>query len=274
LPDKLVEGLGEYLDEVAQTIATCPLTVEQNLALRGWLIGQGLVREGDNGPELVDDLEDPPLERSRRWLTEQGLDVERVLQFWAGMPEPVACDTDVLFDFEPLGLFDALDHWALEGTLRRLDEDEDEEEQEDWTVRSPSGRLEAVFDDDGDVAYLYVYDRLDAELVAPPLWLYNRQVAAEGEDLQPGKDGGAPLMPACCMVDSAPRTSEIEEVELLWTDDSARVAVKVDGEFLGFIDVAASKGYAFNLCEETAVGVPWPEGLPWETSSDEEDEAE
>jgi len=265
--------LREGLAELRQEEAAGPLTVEQNLALRTWLLEQGVLQEGEEGFELHED-EEQPLRHTLAWIARAGISEKRFRKFLTQQPEEPASDLEVLLGLEPPGIYDVFAYWPLEGTLRRFQEqaedDENVHEDEEWSATSPDCSRMALFDDDEDAGYLFVYDRRDEELVAPPLWLFNRLPAPPGDEPCPGPSGGSPLVPAGCVIDPLPRQGEVDEVELLWSEDSSRVAVKIDGEFLGFVDVAAGRGYSRNLKQPTSVGEPWPEGLPWEEPADEE----
>ncbi|MBM4319765.1 MAG: hypothetical protein FJ125_07355 [Deltaproteobacteria bacterium] len=258
-----LNALQQYVEEARAAAVRSPLTADQILTLRARLFNEGVLVESEEGFDIEEDEIDP-LRRTRAWLQEQGLDVDRSLEFLRQHGQ-VASDAEVLLSMQPLGTYDALAHWPLEDLVRRYWMSEAEAElTEDWCSESPDGTRVAILDDNEEAAYLYVYDKSDEELVASPLWLYNRKEAPAGDELEPGAGGGAPLMPARFMLDSGCRGDEPEEVEILWSKDSSRVAVKIDGELLGFFDLETGQGYCSNLREETDVGAPWPEGMSWE----------
>lgn len=255
----------EFLDRTRKAMETAPINVEQTLALREYLLSQGLVMEVAEGFELVED-EEQPLRLTEAWLTQNGLDVAACMDFlqdWGSCES----DLDVLLSLAPTGPYDALAHWELEGVVRRYWIAADEAELadlEECCEASPDDTMVAIFDDDEDAAYLYVYDQEDQELCAPPLWLYNRKPAPAGSELTPGPDDGAPLMAADFLKDTAPRGDEPGEFEILWSADSRRVAIVIDDVLTGLIDLDKAEGYTKGLAKECGFGKPWPEGLTWD----------
>lgn len=274
---EVLATLRGFVDEAREAATISPLSAAQILALRSDLLSQGVLVEGEEGFDIEEEDAVDPLHRTRSWLEQHGLDVDRSLDFLRQQGQ-ASSDAEVLLSMQPLGIYDALAHWPLEGTVRRYWMKEAEEElselEEEWASESPDGKLLAIFDDDGETAYLYVYDKSDEELVAPPLWLYNRLPAPDTDELQPSREGSAPLMPRRFMLDSGYHEEEPEEVEILWAEDGTRVAVKADGEFLGFVNLKNGQGYSFNLKEESEVGAPWPVGMSWEESDAGRDEAD
>ena len=254
--------------DAMEELALAPLKTEQILDLRSHLMDCGVLVEEEDG-FLLEENEDDPLKHTRAWLDAQGSDVEDCLDF---IMEEGGCssDVEVLLSLPCMGIYDGLANWKVEAPVRRyqmLEEDDALDIREQWVSESPDGRFVSVFDDVGDAAYFYVYRQADESLAAPPLWLYNRKPAPTATGAKPMPEESAPLMPERFMVDPKARKESPASLEIQWTEDSQRTAVSVEGSLMGFVDIAARKGFSQNLKAETEVGSPWPKDTPWEAGA-------
>ncbi len=262
------ETLAELKEEVAEArhaVDDAPMSVDQVLALRAALLAQGVVVEEEDGFLVQEADEDDPLALTRAWLEGQDLDTELCLE-WIEDASQCESDADVVLSLQPAQVYDVLAHWELEGVARRYwvaAEEDMGEIYEGWTAVSPDERYVAMFEDDEEVAYLYVYDQETEELAAAPLWLYNRVEAPAGQELEARGEDAGPIMPAAFMLDAAPREAEPETLDLLWSDDCQKIAVKVDGELLGYVDLTSGFGYSKGLKKECELGRPLPKGFTW-----------
>lgn len=254
----------ELIEEDRVATAAFPLTSPQVLALRRQLLKEEAVVEEPDG-FLVEDDEEQPFKRTEAWLRTQGLDPEPVLAYLRAEADCTS-DPDVLLSLQPPELYDALAHWDVEALARRYwmgAAAGAAQHGDEWAEESPDGSRMAIFDDDERVAFLYVYDTEDEELVVPPLWLYNRAPAPADGVAQDASEGRAPLMPASFVQNPAPMTDEVSELELLWSSDSKWVAVKVNGALVGVADVEQGKAYSCGLKQPSDLGLPMPADLPF-----------
>jgi hypothetical protein len=82
---------------------------------------------------------------------------------------------------------------------------------------SPDGKWLCVFEDDGETGYLYLLPRLSNGKtigIADALWIYNQ---------------------------ISPPIEECENVYIIWSDDSLKSAIIVDGECWGMIDLSSKR---------------------------------
>ncbi len=121
-------------------------------------------------------------------------------------------------------------------------------------------RRYAVFEDDGQVAYLYLTEP-DKPVPVADCWLYNRVPPIKEEDRNSYYGKAPPVGESDAGPDAVYEGVGPPEVQLVWTEDGESVAVLVDRAPLGFITHDESKYLSFSrhLVKEGFWGKPWDE---------------
>lgn len=100
-----------------------------------------------------------------------------------------------------------------------------------------------MFEDDSETGYLYLLPRLSngkTKGIADALWIYNQ---------------------------ISPPIDECENVYIIWSDDSTKSGIIVDGECWGMIDISSSRKLSApreDNCIKTISLETWEEGIPTE----------
>ena len=98
---------------------------------------------------------------------------------------------------------------------------------------SPGGSVQALVEQDGRVAYLYVFDPEAVEQKVKSCWVRNLQPAPETLNLSAMREGEAPLLPRpdCAHPEGAPPL-EAENLHFVWFEEGHGVALLEQGSDL------------------------------------------
>ncbi len=247
----------ELETEIANTrveITDSPLTTSQIQELRTHIMGQGLIKvdEATGRFHVRPEGEEDPFEYTVAWLEGQGLDPEPVVKFLEDVLG-MEGDLDVLVTSFAPTVYDMLRYWPLEAMINLYTT-----EGVDLVEPSPDGHHVALFQDDGATGYLYVFDESD-ETALPPLWIYNRDPAPEGDAITPGPgSSNAPLMPEAYAAGAEPRDVPPQTLLLHWASPT-RVELYLGGELSGVADLSLGAGFSKDITREGPLGRPLAE---------------
>lgn len=105
---------------------------------------------------------------------------------------------------------------------------------------SPDGKWLCVFEDDGETGYLYfcpMNTAGDMEGIADALWIYNQ---------------------------ISPSIYECEKVHIIWSEDSLKTILIVDGEGWGMFDLSSKRKLPAERIDNSIVSITletWNEGI-------------
>lgn len=105
---------------------------------------------------------------------------------------------------------------------------------------SPDGKWLCVFEDDGETGYLYfcpMDTTGDMQGIADALWIYNQ---------------------------ISPSIYECEKVHIIWSEDSLKAILIVDGEGWGMLDLSTRRKLSAPRVDNSIVSIPietWNEGI-------------
>ncbi|MEH7453565.1 DUF2251 domain-containing protein [Gottfriedia acidiceleris] len=106
---------------------------------------------------------------------------------------------------------------------------------------SPNGKWLCVFEDDGETGYLYfcpMASNREMVGIADALWIYNQ---------------------------ISPSIYECEKVDIIWSDDSMKSILIVDGECWGMFDLKSKRKLNAPRENKSIVSIPisfWEDGIP------------
>ncbi|WLR42291.1 DUF2251 domain-containing protein [Bacillus carboniphilus] len=106
---------------------------------------------------------------------------------------------------------------------------------------SPDGKWLVVFEDNGEPAYLYLYSLTssgDISGIVDHLWIYNQ---------------------------ISPPIDECDQVSIVWSADSMKSIIIVDGECWGMFDLLSMRKLTAPRDQNIIVTIPleiWEEGIP------------
>lgn len=103
---------------------------------------------------------------------------------------------------------------------------------------SPSSRFSAVFEDDGQTAYFYAYDRANSEqAILDAVHIYN--------------------------VASVVDWDQDSEVAVIWSADGLKAGLLINGQLHAVLDFESRKGYCRNNFPPPGGAWAAPERAPW-----------
>jgi hypothetical protein len=117
-----------------------------------------------------------------------------------------------------------------------------DQDQGSYILRSasPNGEWMIIFEDNKETGYMYLC-KLDAtgviEKIVNHLWVYSKIV---------------------------PAIEEYEEVDILWSHDSSRTALEIDGNFYGIMDLESNRKIATTIEDNIMIPIPreiWENGI-------------
>ncbi len=130
------------------------------------------------------------------------------------------------------------------------------------TTQHPSSLRRAIFEDDGETAWLY--------LTAPrshrperDCWPYNRHPARPTEELASYRDGPPPVSAEFAGAGAYRTMQETPHIRFSWSRDGESVACVLDGEVVGFIAAGylRAAGFSRHLSKAGPWGQSWDEAL-------------
>jgi hypothetical protein len=126
----------------------------------------------------------------------------------------------------------------------------------------PVSRRWAVFEDDGESAWLYL-TQPDKEKPERACWIYNGITPpVDADPLEYAADGKAPPVVGEYAGPGALYSGEYPpEVRFLWSSDGESVGAIINGSVLGFLDGTDARlgAYSKNLARKGPWGEPWNE---------------
>jgi hypothetical protein len=127
-----------------------------------------------------------------------------------------------------------------------------------YDEQHPVSRRWAVFDDEGDSAWLYLTERDEPRPIAD-CWVYNRVPAPQPAEIARYRGGPPPACIGHAGPDARYQGPEPPVVRFLWSPDGESVAVWINGRELGYIVSGGRRGFSRHLLQAGPWGQPWDE---------------
>jgi hypothetical protein len=128
-------------------------------------------------------------------------------------------------------------------------------------------KRQAVFEDDGVVAFLYLSEPGSTRIVADA-WVYNRTTAEGSGRTEHYRPNPPPAEEGATDTTAYVSNPDRYAWSLRWASDGHSVAVCADGIALAFIRAGLKPGFSRNLFTATPWGEPWSEEIYAATFSD------
>lgn len=110
--------------------------------------------------------------------------------------------------------------------------------------RNRMSGLDAVFDDDGRTAYLYLIDP-EKNTILNDVWVYNRLSAPKAPYWKPSKKRRPLLNPTQYVIDPSPHGPvDKSQIEIVWSQEGKSVMLNVGGICYATLSADGSQGYS------------------------------
>jgi len=124
------------------------------------------------------------------------------------------------------------------------------------TERHRESKRQAVFEDTGTAAYLYLSSP-DSNAIVAHAWVYNRIEAPDIEDIGAYRPDPPPAAESFATAEGLLASPTAYTWSFKWAPDGQSVAICADGVALAFIRAGQKPGFSRHLVRSGPWGEPW-----------------